>query len=219
MTRPATPHWGPAEALEHALTVGSNTHDRRFHGGTTCAIFAGVCGEGQRPGGERVVKFLTDIGSFLAVGSCANMYDRDLVGRFIYFTWIREGGSRATRDAPIALTAPPQHPKPSYLTWPQHLAAERTLAQREEADASGNQDAVRAHWRGKCPLCGQTVVIGDPILACFEGWAHARCATKHQRNPPTCPLCHRPVLLHQEAHHQSRGDAHMECVVGPRAAR
>jgi hypothetical protein len=217
MTSPIAARWGPARALEHALAVGSYSHVRRFHGGT-CAIFTGADFSGHLASGELLVSFLTDIGSFFAVGPNASRYDQHLVGRFIFFDWLWERGSRITRDVPIILTAPPPHPKPAHLTWTQHLAAERALAQREEFNQPGNEDAIRAQRFSKCPLCGWTVNVGDPILECFEGWAHARCATKHKRNP-ICPLCQRPVRLHQEPHHQLRGDAHMACVVGPRPDR
>jgi hypothetical protein len=205
MTSPIAARWGPARALEHALAAGSYNYVRHFHGGTTCAIFTGALSSGHQASGERLVAFLTDSGSFFAVGPFANAYDRHLVGCFIFFDWLWEKGSRITRDVPIVLTAPPTHPKPAHLTWAEHLAAERALAQREELNQQGNEDAFRAQRFSKCPICGRTVRVGDPILACFEGWAHARCATKYRQNAPP--------------HHQLRGDAHMACVAGPRTDR
>src|ERR1019366_5375924 len=90
MTPPIAARWGPARALEHALAGGSYSHVRHFHGGTTCAIFTRTEFSGRRASGERLVNFLTDIGSFFAVGPNANAYDQDLVGRFISFEWIWE---------------------------------------------------------------------------------------------------------------------------------
>lgn len=201
-------------ALEQ--TFESHTVRRRIHGGRTWAIYTGLRGVGAREGGEPLRRFATDDGTFSAVGPAADAYNDSLIGRLIRFDWIREGTDRTTRERPLVLTPPPQTMKPPGTSWHDHLDAERKGRQAAEAGLPDNRNAVTARRISICPKCSRAVYIGDPLLACFEGRAHARCVSKQRRHPPVCRLCGYAVTPWQEAHHQSSGDVHMDCVTGPR---
>jgi len=201
-------------ALEQAFE--SHTVRRRAHGGSTWAIYTGLQGVGARFGGEPLRRFTTDQGAFSAVGPAAEAYNDSLIGRFIRIDWIQEGGDKVTREQPLILTPPPETEKPPGISWHDHLDAERKGRQAAEAALPDNRNAITARRISICPKCSRAVYVGDPLLRCFEGWAHARCVSKQRRDPPICRLCSCPVSPQQEAHHQTSGLVHMDCVTRPR---